>query len=227
MLRSSRVIASLIRSLTLGTASTVALATLATSVVGCKDESQPEYWVDKLDDASWRPRAIKRLEQFYEDAITKANKDQQNPEVQALLNKIVEPLTKTYVDHYADLDTKTRVSVIKLLASFEDKRIEPAVKKALEEFAKRPASSKDDADVKWAAHAAGDLKLDSLNGPLLQAFLKLKASTMLGGISYRDFNESMVDIHDKSWTQPLITRARRRDRSARRSQGQGQDRSLP
>ena len=50
MLRSSRAIASLIRSLTLGTASTVALATLATSVAGCKDESQPEYWVDKLDD---------------------------------------------------------------------------------------------------------------------------------------------------------------------------------
>lgn len=205
MLRSSRAIASLIRSLTLGTASTVALATLATSVAGCKDESQPEYWVDKLDDPAWRPRAVKRLEQFYEDAITKANKDQQNPEVQALLNKIVEPLTKAYVEHYGDLDTKTRVSLIKLLASFEDKRIEPAIKKALEEFAKRPASSKDDADVKWAAHAAGDLKMDSLNGPLLQAFLKLKASTMLGGISYRDFNESLVAIHDKAWTQPLIT----------------------
>lgn len=205
MLRTSRAIASLIRSLTLGTASTLGLAVMATSVVGCKDEGQPEYWVDKLEDPAWRPRAIKRLEQFYEDAITKANKDQSAPEVQALLGKIVDPLTKVYVDNYSDLDTKTRVSLIKLLASFRDKRTEPALKKALEEFAKRPSTSKDDADLKWAARAAGDLKLDSLADPLVQAFLKMRTSTMLGGITYRDLNEAMVAIAAKSWTQPLIT----------------------
>jgi len=119
----------------LGTAATVATATLATSLIGCKDESQPGYWVDKLQDQSWRPRAIKRLEQFFEDASTKAGGDNKSPGVQKLLNKIAVPLTKTYVDHYADLDTKTRVTLIKLLADFRDKRAEPALKKAFEEFA--------------------------------------------------------------------------------------------
>ncbi|MCC6901863.1 MAG: hypothetical protein IT377_23030, partial [Polyangiaceae bacterium] len=49
MFRSSRARASLIRSLLLGTATT-AFAVTASSVllVGCKDESQPDYWVEKL-----------------------------------------------------------------------------------------------------------------------------------------------------------------------------------
>ncbi len=205
MLRSSRVTASLIRHLMLGTAATVATATLATSLIGCKDESQPGYWVDKLQDQSWRPRAIKRLQQFFEDASTKAGGDNKSPGVQKLLNKIAVPLTKTYVDHYADLDTKTRVTLIKLLADLRDKRAEPALKKAFEEFAKRPATSKDDQDIKWAARAQTDLKLDSLADPLLQAFLKLKAHTMLGGISYRDMNEAMLAEPEKSWSGPLIT----------------------
>src|SRR5262245_43567309 len=142
MLR-SRTIVLLIRSLVLGTAATVMTGAATTTLVGCKDESQPEYWVDKLEDPSWRPRAIKRLEQFFEDTVTRANKDVQNPDVQALLNKIVDPLTKSYVDHYGDLDTKTRVSLIKLLAAFRDKRTEPALKKAFEEFAKKPTGNKD------------------------------------------------------------------------------------
>jgi len=203
MLRSSRALASLIRSLMLGTAAAVTATALASSVVGCKDESQPEYWVDKLEDPTWRPRSIKRLEQFFEDAMTKANKDPQNAEVIALSNKVVEPMTKTYVDSYADLDTKTRVSLIKLLASFRDKRTEPALKKAFEEFAKKPATQKDDADIKWAARATADLKLVSLGDALLQSFLKLKAHTMLGGIVYKDLNEAMLSMPQKSWSGPL------------------------
>ncbi len=206
MLRTSRAIATLIRSLTLTTAWTVIGASaVAVTVTGCKDESQPEYWVEKLDDQAWRARSVRRLEQFFEDAITRANKDEQNPEVQALLSKIVDPLTKTYVENYDQLDAKTRVSLIKLLASFRDKRTEPAIKKAFDEFVKRPATSKDDADLKWASRAAGDLKLDSLNEPMVQAFQKMKASTMLGGVTYRDLNEAMVKVSAKSWTGPLIT----------------------
>ncbi len=206
MIRSSRALASLIRSLVFTAAPAVLLVTSAsTTLVGCKDESQPEYWVDKLSDSSWRPRAIKRLEQFFEDASTKAGAKNDAPEVVALLNKIVDPLTKTYVDNYADLDTKTRVSLIKLIGAFRDKRTEPALKKALDEFAKKPATSKDDADIKWAVRAAGELKLDSLGDAVLQAFLKLRASTMLGGITYRDFNEAMVKIPQKAWVGPLMT----------------------
>jgi hypothetical protein len=204
MLRKSRTIAKLIRCLALGASGSAVLISASTILVGCKDESQPEYWVDKLEDPAWRPRAIKRLEQFYEDSMTKANKKQDAPEVQALLNKIVDPLTKTYVDAYGDLDGKTRVSLIKLLASLRDKRTEPALKKAFEEFAKRPATSKDDADIKWASRAAIDLKPASVVGPMMEAFQKLKASSMLGGISYRDVTEAMVANAQKSWVGPMI-----------------------
>jgi hypothetical protein len=203
MLRSSRALVSLLRSLMLGTATSVATLALATTMIGCKDESQPEYWVDKLDDTAWRARAVQRLEQFFEDALTRANKDMQNADVQALLGKVVDPLTKTYVEQYSELDTKTRVSLIKLLAAFRDKRTEPALKKAFEEFAKKPSTQKDDADIKWAARAAGDLKLESLGDGLLQSFLKLKAHTMLGGIAYKDLNEALLAMPQRSWSGPL------------------------
>jgi hypothetical protein len=198
MLRSSRTIAALIRSLVLGTATTTTMVLVGSTMVGCKDESQPEYWVDKLSDQAWRGRAVKRLEQFYDDAVTK------NEGVKELVDKTVDPLTKSYVDGYDALDGKTRVALIKLLAAFKDKRTEPALKKAFVEFAKAPASSKDDQDLKWAAIATEDLALPSLADPLLQAFLKLHASTMLGGVAYRDVNDAMRAIPDKAWTGPLI-----------------------
>ncbi|MEO6600860.1 MAG: HEAT repeat domain-containing protein [Polyangiaceae bacterium] len=204
MLRSSRTIASLIRSLVLGTATTTTLVLVAASVVGCKDESQPDYWVEKLDDPAWRARAVKRLEQFFEDSVTK-NGDLKSEGVQTLIGKTVDPLTKTYVDGYESLDDKTRVSLIKLLAAYKDKRIEPAVKKAYDEFAKHPATSKDDQDLKWAAIATDDLKLTSVSDDLLAAFLKLRASTMLGGVAYRDVNDAMRTASSKAWV-PSLTK---------------------
>jgi HEAT repeat protein len=206
MFRSTRTLASLIARISLGTAATVVTTGIvATTLVGCKDDSQPDYWVAKLEDQSWRPRAIKRLEQFYEDVITKSNKDTASPEVKALLDKIAEPLSKAYVQYYDDYDTKTRVSLIKLISSFRDPRTEPAIKKALDEFAKHPKTDKDNADVKWAARAAGLLKSATLGDPLLQAFMKLRASTMLGGITYKDLNEAMSDMKQQSWAGPLRT----------------------
>jgi HEAT repeat protein len=179
---------------------------MATTVIGCQDESQPEYWTEKLNDGAWKARAVKRLEQFFEDAVTKNGNDIKAQGVQDVVNKTVEPLTKAYVDGYDQLDTKTRTSLIKLLASFRDKRTEPALKKAFEEFAKHPATAKDESDIKWAARAAADLKLESLNTPLVEAFAKMRTSTMLGGVVYKDLNAAMRDISAKSWTGPLIAR---------------------
>ena len=207
MLRSSRTVVSLIRSLVLGTATTTtATVMVASLLVGCKDESQPDFWVEKLSDASWKARAVKRLEQFFEDAATKNGNDIKAAEVQELINKTVEPLTNTYVNDYDALDSKTRVSLIKLLASYRDKRTEKAPKKAFEEFAKKPATAKDESDIKWAAKATGDLKLESLAVPMVEAFVKLRASTMLGGVTYKDYSESMLDMPSKAWVGPLIAR---------------------
>jgi hypothetical protein len=207
MLRSSRTVVSLIRSLVLGTATTTtATVMVASMLVGCKDESQPDFWVEKLSDASWKARAVKRLEQFFEDAATKNGNDIKAAEVQELINKTVDPLTNAYVNDYDGLDTKTRVSLIKLLASYRDKRTEKALKKAFEEFAKKPATAKDESDIKWAAKAAADLKLESLAVPMVEAFVKLRASSMLGGVTYKDYSTSMLEVPSKAWVGPLIAR---------------------
>src|SRR5262245_38931239 len=73
---------------------------------GCADENDPATWVKRLDDPAQRATAIKRLGQFYEDAMSNAQKKREDPNVQKVLNTIVEPLTKTYTA--GGLDDKTR-----------------------------------------------------------------------------------------------------------------------
>ena len=65
-------------------ASFSAAAVVSFAALGCQDESQPEFWVEKLEDNAWRVRAIKQLDQFYEDAVTRANQAGDAPEVKAL-----------------------------------------------------------------------------------------------------------------------------------------------
>lgn len=204
MFRASRASAALIRSLLLGTA-TVTTATLVSPIlIGCKNENQPEYWLDKMDDPKWRPPAVKRLTQFLDDALTKANGDKKEPVVVELENKLVGPLTDAYVNHYEELDTATRVSLIRLLADFRDERAIPALKKAFDEFAARPRNTKDETDIKWAVRAYGDMKSKELAPSVLAAFQKLQANTQLGGIIYRDYSEAMVAAPDPGWSSALI-----------------------
>ena len=203
-MRTSRAIASLIRSLLLGSSLTTAVL-VSPALIGCKDESQPEYWVEKLEDGSWRARAISRLAQFFEDTLTRKNSDPKAPEVVEFVNKTVEPLTKLYVDDYDNLDSKTRVVLIKLLADYRDKRTEPALKKAFEQFIKLPKTSRDETDIKWAARANEDLKIEALGLPMLEAFRKLKTSSMLGGVAYRDVTASLIaQPPNKALVGPLV-----------------------
>jgi HEAT repeat protein len=182
-------------------AAPAALAASALLLAGCQDESQPEYWVEKLEDKAWRPRAIKRLEQFFEDAATKANKNMDAPEVKALVDKIAVPLTQTYVNNYSDFDENVRVSLIKLISALRDPRTEPALTKALDEFGKRGLGGE---DIKWAARAAADMKLESVADEVLASFFKLRADSKEGAGAYRDFNEAMMRLASKGWTPRLV-----------------------
>lgn len=203
-MRTSRAIASLISSLMLGSSFTTAVV-VTPLLVGCKDEGQPEYWVEKLEDPAWRARAVLRLAQFFEDILTRKNGDMKAPEVQEFVGKTVEPLTKLYVEDYDNLDSKTRVALIKLLADMRDKRAEPALKKAFDQFVKLPKTSRDETDIKWAARANEDLKLEGLGTSMLEAFRKLRTSSMLGGVAYRDLTQSLLaQTPNKAWVGPLI-----------------------
>ncbi len=206
MLRSSRASFALIRSLLLG-ATVVSTTVLSASVlVGCEDDSKPEYWLGKLDDPKWRPNAVKRLTQFLDDALSRAEGKVDDPNVKALKDQLVAPLSEVYVSSYGDLDTKTRVTLIKLLADFRDERAVPALKKAFEEFAKRPRETKDEQDIKWAIRAYGDMGSKELAGPVLAAFEALKAHTQLGGITYKDYSKGMVKSPAAEWESALIAK---------------------
>jgi HEAT repeat protein len=204
-MRTTRAVAALIRSLMLGSTTTAFVVFSALGTAGCKDESQPEYWVEKLDDSAWRARAVNRLAEMFEGVISRSNKDLKAQAVQDFVGKTIDPLMKLYIEQYDLLDSKTRVSTIKLLADFRDKRTEPALKKAFEAFAKAPKTSRDETDIKWASQAQEHLKLETLSMPLMEAFTKLRASSMLGGVSYRDVNEAMrAQPPNKAWVDPLI-----------------------
>lgn len=202
MLRTQRATASLIRALVFA-AATPALAVSAVVLVGCQDESQPEYWVEKLEDPAWRVRAIKQLDQFYEDAVTRAGQAENSPEIKALVDKIATPLTTTYVEQYDNLDEKARHRLIKLLATMRDPRTEPALTKALGEFAQKGRGGE---DLKWAARAVADMKMSSAADEMIGAFTKLRADTEEGAAVYRDLNAAMLEMADKSWTPTLIER---------------------
>jgi HEAT repeat protein len=194
----------LVRSLLLGSGTALIATAAASSVlVGCKDEGQPEYWVDKLEDPAWKPRAIQRLEQFFEDGMTRANGDPNAPQVKALVDAIVDPLTKIYATDYENLDEKTRETLIKLLASFRDKRTEAGLKRAFDEFAKRGRGGR---DVKWATRAVADLELSTLADAIFGAFDKLRAESEDGAIAYRDLADAMVRLKSKSWVGPLASK---------------------
>jgi hypothetical protein len=200
MLRTSRALAALLRSLVLGSAVAATTLGASASLIGCADENQPEYWIEKLDDKAWRPRAIERLAQFFEDAMTRANKDYSHPDVKTLLDKLIGPLTNIYVGEYANLDEKTRENLINILAGFKDARAEPALKAAFEEFGKRGRGGK---EVKWASRAVRDMKLKSAAPAVFEAFKKTKPSTKEGAY-YRDLNEALLAVPDPSWGPTLI-----------------------
>ena len=75
----------------------VVLASAA--VVGCADENDPKTWAKRLDDPAQRAPAIKRLEGFFNDAMSSASTP--NKRVDVLVKKIldvsVEPLAMSYI----------------------------------------------------------------------------------------------------------------------------------
>ncbi|HVY46433.1 MAG TPA: hypothetical protein VHB21_11165, partial [Minicystis sp.] len=170
MFRTARRIAPLLSSLLLGT-TTFAGVTAATSLlVGCGDENDPDYHVKRLQDPATTPAAVNRLIQFFEDAMTRDNKDRNGPTVKPLLDQIVAPLNQACVA--GNLDERTNSKLIKFLSDARDPRGEACIIKALKDY--KPDQTEE--DVRWAARAVGAMKLKGAAGPLYEVFTKLKPS---------------------------------------------------
>jgi hypothetical protein len=202
MIRIARTLAPLLRALLFTSASLAAVSAATLGMVGCNDENAPETWVKKLDDPIQRPMAIKRLIQFFEDAMTRANKDRNDANVKGLLDKIIAPLTKVYVD--GQLDDRTRIELIKFLADTRDTRSKEAWIKGCTGFAEAKGASED--DVRWIAPAMGATKLEEGAPALGQAFIKLEAGTQKGSQAYKNVHDAMLQMVSPQWKGIIIER---------------------
>jgi HEAT repeat protein len=198
MFRTARRIAPLLGSLLLGATCTAGVVLTTGSIMGCADENAPETHVKKLSDPATRPGAVTRLIQFFEDAMTRDNKDRNGPTVKPLLDQIVEPMTQICVS--GDLDERTQSKLVKFLSDARDPRGEPCLVKVLKDY--KPDSTEE--DVRWAVRAVGAMKLKSAAAPLIDVFKKMKASKPKADAIYRDVSDAMKEINDPSWESDLI-----------------------
>jgi hypothetical protein len=182
----------------------LSLALAVPLATACADENDPATWVKRLDDPAQRTNAIKRLGQFYEDALTNDGNKHDGEHVKKVSDVIVEPLTKTYTA--GGLDDKTRKDLIKSLADMKDARTQPALAKALGDY----EPGKTDEDVKFAAEAAGQLskqgvKLDKtvIDG-LWTAFTKYQPSKTNSIQGTQALHDAVLAVKDPSYGDKAI-----------------------
>ena len=174
------------------------------ATVGCADENDPATWVKRLDDPAQRTNAIKRLGQFYEDALTSDGNKRDGEHVKKVADVIVEPLTKAYTA--GGLDDKTRKDLIKSLGGMKDPRTQPALAKALGEY----EPGKTDEDVKFAAEAAGQMakngvKLDkTVVDGLWTCFTKYQPSKTNSIQGTQALHDAILAVKDPSYGDKAI-----------------------
>jgi hypothetical protein len=198
-MRSSPVAAVFLRALMSAPLVPFAVAAATTTLVACDDENDPKTWVKRLDDPAQRTPAIKRLSQFFEDGMTKANKNREDPAMKELLDTIVDPMTKTYVA--GNLDEKTRKELMKFLADTKDPRTAPALAKAFNEY----EAGKNEDDVKYAAVAvkglvdAKKLTDQNLKDALWTCYAKFQVSKTKMFELVKALHDAVVAVSDPSW----------------------------
>lgn len=194
----TRLIAPLLRSLLLGAVVVPAVTVAAGTIVGCADENDPATHIKRLEDPRLAPAAVKRLIQFFEDAMTRDKQDREGPTVQPLLAQIVEPLAKMCAE--GNLNERTKSQLIKFLSDARDARAEPCFVHVLTEY--KPDSTEE--DVRWVARAVGAMKMQGAGQPLLNVFKTIKVSRPKASVIYKDLNEAVLLLADKSWEDELI-----------------------
>jgi hypothetical protein len=178
------------------------VAVTSTVVVGCADENDPKTWAKRLDDPAQRAPAIKRLEGFFNDAMSSAStpNKRDDEKVKKILDESVEPLAKTYIT--GGLDEKTRKDLMKLLGDMGDPRAASAYAKAFKDF----EPGKNDDDVKYAAQGTtrlaqmGPVADQGLVDALWECFAKFQPSKNTKSINLvKDLQNAVMVVKDKSY----------------------------
>ena len=198
MFRTARCVAPLLGQLLFGAVAVGTVLVAGGAAVGCADENDPKTHIKKLDDAAYRPTAIKRLIQFFEDAMANDKGNREGPAVKPLLDTIIEPLTAQCVT--GDLDDRTRANLVKFLSDARDPRAEACFAKVLKEYKVDGTEE----DVRWASRAVGSLKLKGAAAPLFEVFTKLRTSKPKADAIYRDVHDAVLEISDPAWESQLI-----------------------
>jgi len=87
---------------------------------GCRDENDPEDWLDLMYDRPWREQSLKRLNEIFNKSMQENGSDLQNPKVKELVDLMVPELVKGYKEFTED--KFNRLEIIKLLAQMNDER---------------------------------------------------------------------------------------------------------
>ncbi len=186
MLRTVRRFAPFARTMTFG------LVLSASAMSGCRDEADPLTHAEDLSDPTKQPTAIKRLDQFFQDAMAKDKKDRGGPNVKPLLDKIVEPLTKVCLE--PTVKDRTRAQLVKLLADMRDPRADACLKKTLEDY--KPDTNEDDVlNVMRAVTAMGT---KSLANEVIKVYQTLEYSRPKAKLIGKEVTSAVLALADKS-----------------------------
>ncbi len=189
MLRKFRGIAPLCSSLLLGAIALPTGLVVATTLVGCRDENDPATYVADLSDPGKQTAAMKRLIQFYEDAMTKDKKNRQGPAVKPILDKIVEPMTKLCTDA-KDLQERTRSTLVKFLADSQDPRATPCLVKTLTDY----KQGTNEEDVQQVMRSISQTKNKDTADAVVKVFSMIKVSDPKAALIYPDVMEATLVV---------------------------------
>ncbi len=143
---------------------TVVFSSLA--IIGCRDENDPEYWLDYMYKRPWREKSLKTLNEIFNKAMQENNSDINAPAVKKLTDVLVPGLIKGY--HEFNRDKFNRTEIIKLLAQMKDERAGEVFLDGL-----KSAEPGDSLTFATASNAAARLGLESALGPITAAYQRI------------------------------------------------------
>jgi hypothetical protein len=98
----------------------VAAMVMISLLAGCRDENDPEYWLDAMYNRPWREKSLKTLNDIFNRTMQDNNSDLNSPKVKELVDLMVPELIKGYKEFTRDKFNRTEI--IKLLAQMNDTR---------------------------------------------------------------------------------------------------------
>jgi hypothetical protein len=105
----------------------VGLGTLGLFVVlliaasGCGDQNDPNYWLAKMGDVTWRDQVLVNIQRLHSEKLKLVESNRQDPRMQEFVKTVGPQLVKSYQDmaKVAPQDTASMNRIVSLLAEME------------------------------------------------------------------------------------------------------------